>query len=96
MALLTDAEVVAALARLPGWSRRGQVLERQFEFAGFPDAVAFVARLVPGAEASAHHPDLTISYRRVTVAYTTHDAGGLTAKDVAGAEMAERVREAGV
>jgi len=96
MALLTDAAVDAALARLPGWSRRGQAIERQFEFAGFPDAVAFVARLVPGAEAAAHHPDVTINYRRVTVAYTTHDAGGLTAEDISGAEMAERVREPGV
>ncbi len=95
MALLTDAAVDAALAKLPGWTRRGQVIERQFEFAGFPEAVAFVGRLVPGAEAADHHPDLTINYRKVTVSYSTHDAGGLTAKDLAGAEMAERAREPG-
>ena len=46
-------------------------------------------RLVPGAEAADHHPDLTINYRRVTVVYTTHSAGGLTEKDLAGARMAE-------
>lgn len=94
MTLLTDAAVEAALAQLPGWQRRGQAIERQFEFAGFPEAVAFVARLVPGAEAADHHPDLTISYRRVTVSWTTHSAGGLTVKDVDGARMTERVREA--
>ncbi|MGE0447130.1 MAG: 4a-hydroxytetrahydrobiopterin dehydratase [Vicinamibacterales bacterium] len=95
MTLLTDAEVDAALARLPGWRRRGVAIEREFEFAGFPEAVAFVARLVPGAEAADHHPDLTISYRRVTVSWTTHSAGGLTVKDIEGARLAEGVREAG-
>ncbi|MGE0393140.1 MAG: 4a-hydroxytetrahydrobiopterin dehydratase [Vicinamibacterales bacterium] len=95
MTLLTDAEVDAALAGLPGWRRRGQAIAREFEFAGFPEAVAFVARLVPGAEAADHHPDLTISYRRVTVSWTTHSAGGLTVKDIEGARLAERVREAG-
>lgn len=89
MALLTDADVHAALAGLPGWSRQGNAIVREFEFAGFPEAVAFVARLVPGAEAAAHHPDVTIHYHRVTVSYTTHDAGGLTGKDIAGAAMAD-------
>jgi 4a-hydroxytetrahydrobiopterin dehydratase len=44
---------------------------------------------VPGAEAVDHHPDLAINYRRVTVSYTTHSAGGLTEKDVAGARVAD-------
>ncbi len=92
MALLTDAEVTVALAGLPGWSRQGDTILREFEFAGFPEAVAFVARLVPGAEAAAHHPDVTIHYRHVTVSYTTHDERGLTEKDVAGATMAEGAR----
>jgi 4a-hydroxytetrahydrobiopterin dehydratase len=95
MALLTDAEVDAALARLPGWRRQGPAIARQFEFAGFPEAVAFVARLVPGAEAADHHPDLTISYRRVTVSWTTHSAGGLTVKDIEGARLTDRLLEAG-
>jgi len=56
---------------------------------GFPDAVAFVARLVPGSEAADHHPDLTVSYRRVTVAFSTHSEGGVTAKDLAGARLAD-------
>ena len=89
MPLLSDAEVDTALASLPGWTREGNAIRKTFAFAGFPEAVAFVARLVPGAEAADHHPDLTINYRRVTVAYTTHSAGGLTAKDVAGARIAE-------
>jgi 4a-hydroxytetrahydrobiopterin dehydratase len=89
MPLLSDTEVDVVLATLPGWTREGSAIRKTFAFAGFPEAVAFVARLVPGAEAADHHPDLTINYRRVTVAYTTHSAGGLTSKDVAGARMAE-------
>ena len=88
MALLTDEQVERALDALAGWERDGQAIRRQFTFASFPEAVAFVTRLVPHAEAADHHPDLTINYRRVTVVYTTHSDGGLTDKDIAGARMA--------
>ena len=64
---------------------------RQFTFGGFPDAVAFVSRLVPGAEAADHHPDITINYRRVTLSYTTHSEGGVTDKDFDGAALADRL-----
>ena len=93
MALLTNAEVAHALAALPGWRRVGEAIEREFIFPGFPDAVAFVQRLVPESEAAGHHPDITIRYRRVTVAFTTHDEGGLTRLDVEGADMANRLAE---
>lgn len=89
MPLLTDTQIEDGLRRLPGWTRDGAAIRKQFAFAGFPEAVAFVQRLVPGAEAADHHPDLTINYRRVTVVYTTHSEGGLTGKDLAGAEMAD-------
>ena len=89
MPLLSDDQIDRALASLPGWTREGNAIRKTFVFAGFPEAVAFVGRLVAPAEAADHHPDLTINYRRVTVAYTTHSAGGLTEKDVAGAHMAE-------
>jgi 4a-hydroxytetrahydrobiopterin dehydratase len=89
MALLSDDQIENALASLPGWMREGQTIRKTFAFAGFPEAVAFVTRLVPHAEAADHHPDLTINYRRVSVVYTTHSAGGLTEKDVAGARVAD-------
>ena len=91
MPTLTHAEVDARLASLPGWTREGDVIHKQFVFDGFPEAVQFVSRLVPGAEAADHHPDLTISYKRVTVAYTTHSEGGLTEKDIAGARRTDEV-----
>ncbi|HXE81478.1 MAG TPA: 4a-hydroxytetrahydrobiopterin dehydratase [Vicinamibacterales bacterium] len=89
MALLSDADIEQGLADLPGWTREGGVIRKQFTFGSFPEAVAFVNSLVPEAEAADHHPDLTINYKRVTVEYSTHSEGGLTAKDLAGARMAE-------
>lgn len=94
MARLSDAEIEQQLALLPGWARQGNALVRQFTFAGFPEAVAFVARLVEPAESADHHPDLTINYRRVTVSYSTHSEGGVTEKDVAGARAADRAAAA--
>ena len=93
MNVLSSEEIDTRLTSLPGWSRTGSTIARQFTFAGFPEAVAFVDRLVPGAEASDHHPDVLINYRRVTVTYTTHSDGGITEKDFVGAMMAERVAQ---
>jgi 4a-hydroxytetrahydrobiopterin dehydratase len=90
MALLSDADVIVALRDLPGWTREGDAIRKQFTFGSFPEAVAFVTRLVPDAEAADHHPDLTINYRRVTVQYSTHSERGITRKDIDGARMAER------
>ncbi len=89
MAVLSRGDIDAALRDLPGWRFDGNALVKEFTFAGFPDAVAFVARLVPGSEAADHHPDLTVSYRRVTVSFFTHSEGGVTAKDLAGARLAD-------
>ena len=89
MAILSRADIDAALRDLPGWRFAGSALVKEFTFAGFPEAVAFVARLVPGSEAADHHPDLAVSYRRVTVSFSTHSEGGVTAKDLAGARLAD-------
>lgn len=89
---LTDAE--QRLKSLQGWRLEGNQISKQFTFAGFPEAVAFVDRLVPGAEAADHHPDIQINYKRVTLNYSTHSEGGLTDKDFAGAAMADRAADA--
>jgi 4a-hydroxytetrahydrobiopterin dehydratase len=88
---LTREEAASRLPRLGGWRLEGEALVKQFTFAGFPEAVAFVSRLVPGAEAADHHPDITINYKRVTLSYTTHSEGGLTDLDFEGARMADEV-----
>jgi 4a-hydroxytetrahydrobiopterin dehydratase len=91
MARLSDVQVAEALAQLPGWGRRGDRIEKEFVFATFPDLVAFLVRLAFEAEAADHHPDAAIHYRRLTLTYWTHSEGGITAKDVQGATMAERL-----
>lgn len=89
--LLPDADIAAQLEQLPGWRRAGSAIVKEFAFAGFPEAVAFVSRLVAPSEAADHHPDLTIHYRRVIVTFSTHSAGGITEKDFAGARAADAV-----
>jgi 4a-hydroxytetrahydrobiopterin dehydratase len=90
MARLTRVEIDEALTTLPGWRFERDALVKLFTFDGFPEAVAFVNRLVPGSEAADHHPDLAISYRRVTVMLTTHSEGGVTRKDIDGAHLADQ------
>ena len=91
MALLNDAEIEKHLAALKGWTRDGNAIKRQYTFPGFPEAVAFVQRLVPDCEKADHHPDITINYRRVTLSYSTHSEGGITLKDIEGAKQADRL-----
>ena len=69
------------------WPEVDDALEREFEFASFSEAIAFVDRLAELAEGENHHPDIDIRYRKVTVRWTTHSEGGITEKD---REMAER------
>jgi 4a-hydroxytetrahydrobiopterin dehydratase len=91
MSKLSDADVQAALAELPGWERAGDEIVKTFELGSFPDAIAFVVRIGFFAEQADHHPDLDIRWRKVRVALTTHDAGGLTDRDVALARQIEDV-----
>jgi len=81
MAPLPDDRITERLATLDGWSREGDEVVKTFELPSFPEAIAFVARVADRAEAADHHPDLDIRYRKVRVALTTHDAGGLTDRD---------------
>ena len=82
MATLTDAEITTGLATLPGWAREGDEIVKTFDCGTFPAAIAFVVRIGFFAERADHHPDLEVRWKRVRVALTTHDAGGLTAKDL--------------
>lgn len=88
---LDAAQLDAALAELPGWTLKGKAIERQFTVTSFPDAVALLTRLAFEAEAVDHHPDFVLEYRRLTVRYWTHTAGGVTRKDVDGAHVANRL-----
>jgi 4a-hydroxytetrahydrobiopterin dehydratase len=70
------------VAALEGWAEIDGALERTFELATFPDAIAFVTRVAALAEAENHHPDIRIEYRKVTLRWWTHTAGGVTERDV--------------
>ncbi len=77
---------------MPGWTLDANAIKRQYVFDGFASAVAFVVRVGFDAEAADHHPDVLLSnYKKVTLTFTTHSDGGLTAKDFEGAEKADRV-----
>ena len=89
MTRLSRQEVIQRIARLNGWSLEGDAIRKEYTFPSFADAIAFVNRLAPEADKADHHPDILVSYKRVTLTYSTHSEGGLTAKDFAGAEAAD-------
>jgi 4a-hydroxytetrahydrobiopterin dehydratase len=81
MIRLDDAGVEQALRQRPGWERAGGTIRRTYRFNDFREALAFVNRVGYLAERAGHHPDIDIRYNTVTLTLTTHDAGGLSAKD---------------
>ncbi|HEX7120705.1 MAG TPA: 4a-hydroxytetrahydrobiopterin dehydratase [Longimicrobiales bacterium] len=95
MTLLDDAEVARRLDALHGWSREGREIRKTFRFQSFRDAIAFVVRVAELAEHADHHPDIDIRYDRVTLALSTHSAGGLTARDFELAGSVEAAESAG-
>jgi Pterin-4a-carbinolamine dehydratase len=88
--LLSTEAIHAALAAHPAWAYEEGALRRSLRFADFSTALAFLVRVGIEAEKANHHPELTNVYARVDVALTTHDAGGVTDKDVA---LAQRIDE---
>jgi 4a-hydroxytetrahydrobiopterin dehydratase len=83
MARLEEDEIEEQLGAVDGWSRRGDAIEKVFDRGNFVGAVDLVNAIVPAAEEMNHHPDLAISWSKVTVTITTHSEGGLTANDFA-------------
>jgi 4a-hydroxytetrahydrobiopterin dehydratase len=80
---MDEAGIVLALSALPQWRRSGEIISRTFEFKDFPAAMTFVNVVAELAEQAHHHPDIDVRWNKVTLALTTHDAGGLTEKDFA-------------
>ena len=77
----TAAAPPPVLATNTSWQKNGEVISRRFEFADFAEAMRFVNAVAELAEQAQHHPDIDIRWNKVTLALTTHDAGGLTDKD---------------
>ena len=81
MSLLNENEIRDRLAATAGWIRDGKSIRRTWEFPSFKDAIAFVNRVAALADEQDHHPDILVEYRKVTLTLSSHDAGGLTARD---------------
>ncbi len=82
---LNDAEIAALVAAHPGWALRadGLAITRSFTFADFNAAFGFMTRVALYADKADHHPEWFNVYNRVDITLTTHDAGGLSARDAA-------------
>ena len=82
MSKLDDATITKELATLTGWTREGDKLFREFQFADFVTAFSFMSGAALIAERMNHHPEWFNVYRTVRVHLATHDAGGITALDL--------------
>ena len=80
---LTAAEITAAMTGVPGWTQKADGIERQYKFADFITAFAFMTRTALLAEKADHHPEWSNVYNKVDIRLTTHDAGGLSRRDFA-------------
>jgi len=88
---LSADQISERLSSCPGWTAKDGTISKTYTLPSFADAIAFVTRLAFDAEAADHHPDLQINYKKVTVNWSTHDAGGLTEKDFAGAKQSDMI-----
>ena len=88
---LSQDKINSALAGLSDWQQDGDCIKRSFKFHNFQQAMAFMVAAALHAEKHDHHPDWTNCYNRVDVSLTTHDAGGLTAKDFALADCMQKI-----
>jgi 4a-hydroxytetrahydrobiopterin dehydratase len=88
---LSQDQVAAALADLDGWEFADAALVRTFRFADFVHAIGFVEHLAEVAEEQKHHPDIDIRYNKVTLRLSSHDAGGVTSRDVRLAGAVQRL-----
>ncbi len=85
---LSDDAVAAALRERPPWSIEAGKLHREYRFADFSEAFAFMTRVAMAAEQLDHHPEWSNVYNRVVVDLTTHDSGGISQSDL---DLADRM-----
>lgn len=91
MSPLSSQDLEAELKQLDGWTIENGKLHREFKFASFVEAFGFMSSLALVSEANGHHPEWFNVYNRVTIDLTTHDAGGITQKDIDWARSANKL-----
>lgn len=91
MQKLSENQIQTHLDALPGWRRDGEAITKEWSFRDFKQAMEFINKVADLAEAHNHHPELFNVYNRVTLRFTTHDAGGLTEKDIKIAHAIEEI-----
>ena len=91
-AALSQPEVLSAIGGLPGWTLQDGTLVKTYTHGTFPEAIVFVNAVAHLAELADHHPDVDIRYTKITLRLITHDAGGITKKDIALAKEIEEAR----
>lgn len=87
---MSDEEIERALDDLPGWRREGGEIFKWYRFPGFPEAIAFLGRLVEPCERLDHHPDIESHYDRVRIGLHTWSERAITERDLALAREIER------
>jgi 4a-hydroxytetrahydrobiopterin dehydratase len=90
---LGDEAIKTSLQNLPGWSVKDAKLHREYQFPDFPHAIGFITTAAIGIEKMNHHPEWFNVYNRVRIDLTTHDSGGITQKDVALAQLLEKIAQ---
>src|SRR6266550_1886947 len=90
---LSDIAIQRELGTLPGWSRKGDVITKTFQFRNFLTGIDFVTAVARAAETADHHPDIDIRYTKIVCTLSTHSAGGITQKDLDMARKIETVQE---
>jgi len=93
MPILTSQEIANFLSQstLKGWKKEQNAIEKKFVFTDFLEAMKFINAVAASAEAMQHHPEWSNVYNKVTVALTTHDAGGITQKDITLAKKIDEI-----
>lgn len=90
---LSDIAIQRELGNLPGWSRRGDVITKTFQFRNFLAGINFVSAIAKLAENADHHPDIDIRYTKIVITLSTHSAGGITQKDLSLAKEIDNAQE---
>jgi 4a-hydroxytetrahydrobiopterin dehydratase len=88
---LSKEQVETGLEALSEWTLNGESIQRTFGFDDFIGAIAFVTRVAERAEIVQHHPDILVRYNKVTLTLSTHDAGGLSSRDLEFAKVCDQL-----